>query len=150
MPEATVAIIAVKFFGREDMKMLLIKRSRDPFKEYWCLPGGHIEKNEKVTVAIARELKEETGLDIVEGDLEFVTVADEIYPDLRDRTEKGIHNVVLGFISIVNGEVKINSEVIEYKWCSVEEVLEMDLAFGQQKIVRAYENHEPAIEIKRR
>jgi len=143
MPEATVAIIAVRFFG-EDMKVLLIKRGRDPFKEYWCLPGGHVEKNEKVTDAIARELKEETELVLVDGDLEFVTASDEIYPD------KNVHNVVLGFISIVNGEVKLNSEAIEYKWCSMEEILDMDMAFGQQKIIKAYEYHESALDIKRR
>ncbi|MBE3087155.1 MAG: NUDIX hydrolase [Bacteroidetes bacterium] len=143
MPEATVAIMAMKFFVL-DMKMLLIKRSRDPFKEYWCLPGGHIEKNEKITDAIARELKEETGLDLVRGDLEFVTAADEIYPD------KNVHNVVLGFISIVIGEVKLNSEALEYKWCPLEEILGTELAFGQQKIVKAYEDQKSALEIQRR
>lgn len=140
MPEVTVAIIAVRVF--EDLQVLLIKRSKGPFKGYWCFPGGHVEKNEKVVDAIARELKEETGLDVERGDLEFVTVADEIYPD------KDIHNVVLGFVSMVKGEVNLNSEALDYKWCSIDEILAMKLAFDQQKIVKAYEDHRSALEVR--
>jgi 8-oxo-dGTP diphosphatase len=143
MPETTVAIIAMRF-ENDVGEILLVKRNRDPFKGFWCLPGGHVEKNEKVVDAIVRELKEETGL-VAKGDLEFVTVADEIYPDLRNRTEEGIHNVVVAFVATVSGEIKLNVEMQEYIWIDGDEAVKMALAFGQEKLIRAYLEDQSAI-----
>ena len=48
-----------------DQKILLIKRKNEPYKGYWALPGGFVEENERVEDAAVREVKEETGIDIV-------------------------------------------------------------------------------------
>ena len=37
-----------------DGKILLTKRNIEPFKGYWCLPGGHIEYFEPAKDAIIR------------------------------------------------------------------------------------------------
>lgn len=42
-------------------EVLLIRRSKDPYKGLWALPGGYINKGEKPILAAARELLEETG-----------------------------------------------------------------------------------------
>ena len=55
----TVGTIIIK-----DNKILLAKRGHPPFKNYWTLPGGHIEKGETAKQAIIREVKEEANLDI--------------------------------------------------------------------------------------
>lgn len=49
-------------FGLIDWKahLLLIRRSKDPFKGCWALPGGYVEYNETLEEAVARELQEET------------------------------------------------------------------------------------------
>lgn len=44
-------------------RLLLVKRSVDPKKGWWCLPGGFMELQETPEQAGLRELKEETGLD---------------------------------------------------------------------------------------
>lgn len=44
-------------------KVLLIRRRNPP--EGWALPGGFIDYGESAEAAAARELKEETGLDVV-------------------------------------------------------------------------------------
>ena len=42
--------------------VLLVKRSIEPRKGYWCLPGGFMELGENPDQSALRELKEETGL----------------------------------------------------------------------------------------
>lgn len=45
-------------------KLLLTKRAERPFKGWWDLPGGFIDRGERPEQAVIRELKEETNLDI--------------------------------------------------------------------------------------
>ncbi len=45
-----------------DDQVLLVKRSIDPKKGQWCLPGGFIELGEPPESGALRELAEETGL----------------------------------------------------------------------------------------
>ena len=46
----------------EDKKILLVKRSVEPKKGMWCLPGGFVELDETPEQACLRELYEETNL----------------------------------------------------------------------------------------
>lgn len=57
-PAVAVAALAVR-----DGKVLLIKRRYPPSRGKWSLPGGHVELGERLTDAVLRELKEETGMD---------------------------------------------------------------------------------------
>ena len=49
-----------------DGAVLLIERAKGALKGRWSLPGGHIEPGETARAAVAREVREETG---VEADL---------------------------------------------------------------------------------
>jgi len=46
----------------DQKRLLLVKRSVDPKKGFWCLPGGFMELQETPEAAGLRELHEETGL----------------------------------------------------------------------------------------
>ncbi|RKR85202.1 8-oxo-dGTP diphosphatase [Mucilaginibacter gracilis] len=51
-------------FGFEagELKVLLIERNEDPFKDWWALPGNMVENNESIEDAATRILYELTGL----------------------------------------------------------------------------------------
>lgn len=58
------------------VKVLLVKRTNDPFNDYWALPGGAMYNNETLEDGARRELKEKTGLENIK--LELCGVFDDI------------------------------------------------------------------------
>jgi len=62
-PRPLVTVDIVLFTIMEnDLKVLLIRRRNDPFKNLWALPGGFVELHESLEDAAQRELQEETGI----------------------------------------------------------------------------------------
>lgn len=58
-----------------DGSVLLMRRAGTGFFDgLFSLPGGHVEQGESVRQAAARELREETGLEVVPDDLAWVGV----------------------------------------------------------------------------
>ena len=45
-------------------KILLTKRAINPYKGYWDLPGGFVEIGQNLEEALAKEIKEELGVEI--------------------------------------------------------------------------------------
>ncbi|MEE4376804.1 MAG: NUDIX hydrolase [Candidatus Competibacteraceae bacterium] len=122
------AVITTQDNGVE--KILLTRRNIQPFKDHWCLPGGHIDADETARHAIVREVKEEVGLDFEPN---FFAYFDEIIP------EQSIHNVVLIFTGPTTGTViPQESEVSEIGWFSWPEASALALAFRHQEILSAY------------
>lgn len=65
-PSVTVTLVIINAIrddrlGRQD-QVLLVRRKKFPFANYWCLPGGFTNPHESVEQSAARELQEETGI----------------------------------------------------------------------------------------
>ena len=55
----------------EDGRVLLLNQDTDTGRS-WSLPGGKLEAGETLAQALVREMKEETGLDVLPGRLLYV------------------------------------------------------------------------------
>jgi 8-oxo-dGTP diphosphatase len=66
--------------------VVLIRRSFEPFRGWYALPGGFVDINESVEEACSRELKEETGLEINSKSLQLIGVYSNPKRDPRRHT----------------------------------------------------------------
>jgi 8-oxo-dGTP diphosphatase len=78
-----------------DGHVLLIERDWPPHKGSWALPGGHVDPGEKSRRAGARELAEETGVQVPDADLQQIGVFDEPDRDPRGRYVTVAYTVVV-------------------------------------------------------
>ncbi len=63
--ETKLTDVAVAVITRPDGSFLLARRPEGkPYAGYWEFPGGKVEPNERVADALAREVKEELGIDV--------------------------------------------------------------------------------------
>jgi len=65
--EAIVDAVVIAALHKEKNKLVLIKQFRIPLNDYvYELPAGLLDNNEQIDNAVKRELKEETGLSLIE------------------------------------------------------------------------------------
>lgn len=69
-PFAVTVDIVLMTVVQRDLKVLLIRRGKEPYKDAWALPGGFVHIDEDLADAAARELQEETGISQAQGRLE--------------------------------------------------------------------------------
>src|SRR5207245_16882 len=60
-------------------RALLIRRGTEPLKGEWSIPGGTLEVGETLAEGVARELREETGLEV--RVLDLIEAFERIFPD---------------------------------------------------------------------
>lgn len=96
-----------------DGTLLMVQRDTDPGRGLWSVPGGRLEPGEYLNAAVAREVKEETGLDVSVGDLLGIL---EVVGDP--------HYVILDFVATVDvGAVpRPGGDVADVRWVPLEEV----------------------------
>ncbi|MBI1874023.1 MAG: NUDIX hydrolase [Acidobacteria bacterium] len=93
-----------------DDKVVLIKRRFDPLAGQWSLPGGRLEIGETLEAGVAREMLEETGLEVEVG--RVVDVFDRIMLDEARRVR--YHFVLVDYLCRpIAGRLQAGSDVAE-------------------------------------
>lgn len=134
-PRPAVTVDAVIFDLSDEDRIplvLLIKRKNEPFKGMWAIPGGFLQMNEELDVGAARELYEETGLDIPPSDLQQVVAVGRLNRDPRDRIISIVYTAVIDRLE--HTEVCAGDDAEDARWFRVTELPE--LAADHLEIVR--------------
>jgi len=124
---------------KKDDKYLLTKR-QSPKKEWskWQFPGGGLEFFETLEEAVKREIKEETGIEILK-----VKFLPKVFEVIRPKDNwHGLLFVFRCFPKEDNLSVKIDNEASEYGWFSFEEILTLDSLLGTKEIAKFIEEND--------
>ena len=126
LPSVTVDIV-IFTIQDEELKVLLIKRGIEPFKDKWALPGGFVRIDESLEDSAKRELQEETGVKDVY--LEQLFTFGDIKRDPRGRV------ITISYMALVNSDnikLKATTDALETRWFTINKI--PTLAFDHKKI----------------
>jgi 8-oxo-dGTP diphosphatase len=124
----------------KDNKVLLGQRHPDPVKAdsvlhgegTWTMPGGKLHFGEKFEEGAQREILEETGVQVAIGDLQVISLTNDIVPDA--------HFVTVGLLCTnYPDEPKVMEpdEITQWQWFSLD-ALPSPLFSPSQKILNNY------------
>ncbi len=88
------------------VKVLLVKRTNEPFNGYWALPGGAMYNNETLEDGARRELKEKTGLENIK--LELGNIFDDVNRSNLQRM------IGVSFLGVINAKgIELQKETMK-------------------------------------
>ncbi|MBD1383503.1 NUDIX domain-containing protein [Metabacillus arenae] len=117
-PTSIVPAVSAIVFSADNSKLLLQKRADN---RKWSLPGGQVDPGENVEEAIIREVKEETGFDIIVKKLSGV-YSDPNHIIAYTNGEIRQQFSICFLCEIVGGTQVTSEESIEVKFISIEEL----------------------------
>lgn len=116
LPLRTHETVDIAVFDQDQKRLLVVQKIQDGLK--WRLPGGFIDRGETSRFASAREVREETGMTIVNGAGGIQLLDDFMIDDWRIRDEPNIqHRTILCYgLAEMIGPPKAGDDVEEVKW----------------------------------
>jgi mutator protein MutT len=128
-------VVGVGVFIRKNDEVLLVRRSRDPGKGKWAIPGGRLRFGEKIRDAAIREIEEETGLKIEITKL--MDVVDVFIRDSKGRIKE--HFVIIDFEGrVIGGELRASSDALEARWVDKSSIHKYELTESTAKFLQKY------------
>lgn len=127
-PRPAVTADCIVFTKERTPKVLLIERGSDPFKGCWAFPGGFLDMDETTDECAIRELKEETGLEVMR--VQPIGTYSKVDRDPRGRT------ITVAYLAVIESpmEVKGQDDAAKAQWFPIDELPE--LAFDHDEIMR--------------
>jgi len=123
-------------------RALLIRRASPPLEGQWSIPGGMLELGETLAQGVARELSEETGLDV--SVVELLEVFERVFPappnadgTAGDPSRPQYHFVILDYLcELRGGTLCAASDALEFAWAREEELVKYDLTATATRVLR--------------
>ncbi len=120
-PKATK--VAVSAIIRSHGQILIGQRAKDPYREKYTFPGGKINFLEPLSFALAREIHEETGLNVNPASAKQLVTSEWIDP------VDEIHYIdVLFEVTDFDGEPKAGSDMVSLKFVDAGHLADYNLA----------------------
>jgi 8-oxo-dGTP diphosphatase len=113
LPRVAVGVVVF-----HEGKVLLVRRARPPSQNLWAIPGGKVKAGETLQAAAEREMREETGLQVIAGKPMHVF-------DLIESQEGEIrfHYVIVDLMAeLRGGELCAASDVLDARWFAFDEL----------------------------
>ncbi|HEX2912828.1 MAG TPA: NUDIX domain-containing protein [Chloroflexia bacterium] len=117
--------------GRADdeLQVLLVRRARAPFQDYWALPGGRVRAEENLEEAAARQLREKTAL--------RASYLEQLYTfGRKDRDPRG-RTISVAYYALVRTDrekIEAGRDTAEARWFPADE-LPPEMAFDHAEIL---------------
>jgi len=124
----------------EDGRALLIRRGSEPLRGEWSIPGGTLELGESLQEGVARELREETGLEV--RVLELIEVFDRIFPQdgpqaLVANRQPRFHFVIVDYLcERIRGEPRAGSDVTDVAFAGEDELGQYHLTETATRVLK--------------
>lgn len=130
-PKHPLLGVGALIFRRDTI--LLVERGKEPLKGYWSLPGGLVETGEMLKDAIAREVREETGLRVKQS--RVFEIFERIMRDAAGRAE--YHYVLADFVCTVEaGEALAADDVSRAEWVELKDLHKYQITEGTVAVIR--------------
>ena len=111
------------------VKVLLIKRKKEPFKDMWALVGGALYNNETIEDGLRREIYEKTGLKNI--DLYFSSIDDEVD---RSPLKRMVAINYIGVIDKDNAFLKNTEKTSDSMWWTIDSIDK--LAYNHENVLK--------------
>jgi 8-oxo-dGTP diphosphatase len=124
----------------EDGRTLLIKRGTEPLLGQWSIPGGTLELGESLQAGVAREMLEETGLEVKV--LDMIEAFDRIFTDPAAASPEGkprpkYHYVIVDYLcERVSGTPQARSDVTDVAFATEAELENFHLTSTAMRVLR--------------
>jgi len=123
----------------ENGRALLIKRGSEPLLGQWSIPGGTLELGESLQEGVARELLEETGLEV--RVLDMIEAFDRIFldpaaHDAKDRSRPKYHYVIVDYLcERMSGDAQAGSDVTDIAFATEEELEKFQMTTTAMRVL---------------
>ncbi|MBZ0169232.1 CTP pyrophosphohydrolase [Candidatus Methylomirabilis lanthanidiphila] len=126
-------VLAVGAAVVRDGKVLLVLRGREPGRGLWSLPGGVVVSGETLRAAVARELREECGIEVAVA--ETAEVVERMIPDAEGRLQ--YHYVILDYRARwLRGELTASEEIEDARWVEPDSLNQYRMTRGTADVIR--------------